>query len=78
MLKEFAEIIEKKLKEYYNTDKIYIHIQMITTDKLLIQLEFNNDLVEFDFDYDIGLNVDENIFILKYEIDGNIANYYKK
>lgn len=77
-MKEFAEIIEKKLKEYYNTDKIYINIQMITNDQLLVQLEFNNDFVEFSFDYDIGLNVDENIFILKYEIDGNIANYYKK
>ena len=77
-MKEFQETIEKKIKEYYNSDKIYIHIQMITSDKLLVQLELNNDLIEFDFDYDIGLNVDENIFILKYEIDGNITNYYKK
>lgn len=77
-MKEVAEIIENKVKQYYNKDKIFIKVQSITNDKFLIGLDFNNDYVEFDFDYDIGLNVDENIFIIKYEIDGNIANYYKK
>ena len=76
-MKEFAEIIEKKIKEFYNSDRIFIKIQAITSDKLLIQFEINNDLVEFEFDYDIGLSLDENIFILKYEIDGNITDYYK-
>lgn len=76
-MKEFQEIVEKKIKEFYNSDKLYIKIQSITNDKLLVTLELNNDLIEFDFDYDIGMSLDENIFILKYEIDGNITNYYK-
>lgn len=76
-MKEVAEIIENKIKQYYNKDKIFIKVQSITNDKFLIGLDFNNDYVEFDFDYDIGLTLEENIFILKYEIDGNISNYYK-
>jgi len=76
-MKEMQEIIEKAIRKYYNKDKIYIHVQSITNDKFLIQFEIANDLIEFDFDYDIGLNLEENIFILKYELDGNITNYYK-
>ena len=77
-MKEMQEIIEKEVRKYYNSDKIYIVVQSITNDKFLIQFEIANDLIEFEFEYDIGLNLQENIFILKYEIDGNITNYYKK
>lgn len=76
-MKEMQEIIEKEIRKYYNNDKIYLVVQSITNDKFLIQFEIANDLVEFEFEYDIGLNLQENIFILKYEIDGNIINYYK-
>lgn len=73
-----AEIVKLDLRDYYDTDKIYINVIATDLNSYKIIIELFNDHEEIDFDWNIykDLEVHEE-YIISY-INNIILNKYKR